>query len=210
MDKNPTSGKQPDKQKQAQIQQQVQEKLRDELTPPQQEEQKKDHPPETRKTPPCDPKKQDASSEAPKEDPASEAPKQDPASSDPAPSKPPEHPWETVYRQFQQARKRFPQLDLVKEMENPAFGRLIATGFPVETAYELVHLKEMIGRAMAQVARQTALEMTQALQSGSLRPREGALGGAQGGVCIRDPRYFTQQQRQDYRNRAMRGERVIF
>ncbi len=207
MDKTPTSGRQPDKQKLARIQQQVQEKTRAELTLSPQEQ---DAPAKTREKPPCHDRKQEPASETSKQDPASEAPKQDEAASDPEPSKPPEHPWDTVYRQFQQARKRFPQLDLVKEMENPAFGRLIATGFPVETAYELIHLKEMIGRAMAQVARQTALEMTQALQSGSLRPREGALGGAQGGVCIRDPRYFTQQQRQDYRNRAMRGERVIF
>ncbi len=120
------------------------------------------------------------------------------------------HTWDRVYRQFQQAQKRFPQMNLVEEMKNPVFGRLIAAGFPVETAYEMVHLRELIGRAMAQVARQTAMEMTQALQSGSLRPREGALGGPQGAVYVRDPRYFTQQQREDYRNRAMRGERVIF
>lgn len=129
---------------------------------------------------------------------------------EPKPEVPEEHPWELVYQQFHQAQKRFPQMNLLEEMKNPAFGRLLAAGFPVETAFEMVHFKELVGRAMAQVAQQTALELTQALQSGSLRPREGALGAPQGGVYVRDPRYFTPKQREDYRNRAMRGERVIF
>lgn len=118
--------------------------------------------------------------------------------------------WETVWAQAEQARGDYPDLDLVGELRNPSFGRLLAAGVPVRAAFEVIHRDEILQGAMEYAARQTSQKLANALAAGAQRPQESGLTGAGGALHTADPRHFTASQRAAYRRRVMLGEKVVF
>ena len=67
-----------------------------------------------------------------------------------------------------------PNFDLRTEMQNPTFARLTSpsVGLSVEDAFYAVHRKEMQAQSMQVAAQQTKQMVSNAIQSGTLRPDE--------------------------------------
>lgn len=125
--------------------------------------------------------------------------------------------WNEVISQAEAAKQMYPEFDLDTEMENPQFGRLLATmqrsGFPnaVQTAYEAVHRDEILGGAMRHAVQKTQEKISNAIQSGMNRPTENGVGQkAAASVGNIDPSKLTRAQIEDLKNRALRGERITF
>lgn len=75
----------------------------------------------------------------------------------------------------------YPGFDLRQELSNPAFARMTApdVGISVEDAYYALHRQQIQSAAMQVTAQMTAQRLSDAVRSGSLRPREhGASQGA--------------------------------
>lgn len=125
--------------------------------------------------------------------------------------------WDDIISQGDATKEVYPEFDLDVEMQNPQFGRLLATmqksGFPnaVQTAYEAVHRDEIMGGAMRYAVAQTEQKIANSIQSGMRRPQEnGTSQQSSSTIGNVDPSKLTREQIADIKRRAERGERVIF
>lgn len=109
-----------------------------------------------------------------------------------------------------QAKRKYPALDLNREMKNPRFGLLVARGVPVEAAYELAHRQELLGSAMAYAVRRAKEDLAAGMQVFASRPTETGLGAQAAAVGGLDPARLTRDQRKMVREKVARGERVTF
>ena len=113
-------------------------------------------------------------------------------------------------QQAEEAKQVYPSLDIDAEMQDPGFGRLVAAGVPVRTAYEVVHRDEIMGGAMQYTAQQTARKISNAVAAGARRPNEGGMGAGSSAETKMDPAKLTKEQRAEIRKRVLRGEAVTF
>lgn len=125
--------------------------------------------------------------------------------------------WDALVAQADEVRQTYPEFDMDAEMQNPQFGRLLATmqksGFPnaVRTAYEAVHREEIMGGAMKYAVEQTERKISNSIQSGMRRPSEnGITQQSAANVGTVDPSKLTKNQIEELKKRAERGERITF
>ena len=121
--------------------------------------------------------------------------------------------FDQLARQADEAKKLYPGLDLLSEMQNPTFARLTSpgVGIDVRTAYEVVHRDEMRGAEMQFAAQKSAEKIANAVRSNSARPVENGLTGQQAASSVKtDPRTLTSADRAEIRERVRRGEKIAF
>ena len=115
--------------------------------------------------------------------------------------------FEKLVRESQKVKEVDPDFDLDAEMQNPAFARLVANSVPVQTAYEVAHKDEIIGKAMQYTAKQTEQKLSKAIQSG-MRPVENGTSG-NGAVMLNvDPRNLTKEERKRIKDAVRQGKRI--
>ena len=114
--------------------------------------------------------------------------------------------WE---QQAEQAKVKYPNLDLNVESENPQFRQLLLAGVDVGTAYAAIHNDEIISGAM-QYATQNAKEMAaKTIAAGKARPAENGMQGQSSAVFKADPSKWSKQDREEVRKRVARGEKIL-
>lgn len=121
--------------------------------------------------------------------------------------------YDTLARQADEAKKLYPGLDLMAEMNNPTFARLTAPGVGVDvrTAYEVVHRDEMRGAEMQFAAQKSAERMANAVRANGMRPAENGMNSQQNASTVKtDPRTLTKADRGEIRIRVQRGEKIAF
>ena len=121
--------------------------------------------------------------------------------------------FDTLARQADEAKKLYPGLDLMAEMNNPTFARLTAPGVGVDvrTAYEVVHREEMRGAEMQYAAQKSAERMANAVRANSMRPAENGMNSQQNTSAVKtDPRTLTKADREEIKRRVARGEKIAF
>ena len=119
--------------------------------------------------------------------------------------------FDNLARQADAAKKMYPGLDLMTEMQNPTFARLTAPGVGVDvrTAYEVVHREEMRGAEMQFAAQKSAERIANAVMANGMRPAENGMNGAQSSTIVKaDPRTFTKADREEIKRRVARGEKI--
>lgn len=117
--------------------------------------------------------------------------------------------FEKLVRESQKVKEMYPDFNLDSEMQNAAFARLVANNVPVQTAYEVAHKDEIIGKAMQYTAKQTEQKLSKAIQSG-MRPIENGTSGNGAVMLNADPRKLTKAERDDIRKRVRQGEKITF
>lgn len=111
-------------------------------------------------------------------------------------------------------KKVFPNFDLQKELQNPAFLRMTSpnVGISVEDAYYAVHRNEIQTAAMQVTAQKTAQKISNAIQAGSRRPDEAGTSSQAPSVTTFDYSRASTKQREDFkkelREKWARGEKV--
>jgi len=115
-----------------------------------------------------------------------------------------------IYQQGEEMKKVFPDFDLKKEMENPAFARMMAPDMPftVEQAYHAIHYKELQAAAMQVTAQKTAQKIANDIQAGNRRPNENGTTGQAPSVTTFDYRSMSPEQRKELKNRIRSGEKI--
>lgn len=113
----------------------------------------------------------------------------------------------------EELKQIYPNFDLRSETENPQTGenfiRMLQNGVPVKTAYQVIHMDEIMGGAMAYTAQQTAQKVTQNIQARGMRPAENGRAST-ARVVATDPARMTKAERDELSRRAQRGERITF
>lgn len=124
--------------------------------------------------------------------------------------------WDALLMQGEELKNTYPDFDMETEMQNPQFGRLLATmqksGFPnaLQTAYEAVHRDDIMGGAMRYAVSQTESKISKSIQSGMRRPAENGTNQQAAARTTTDPSKLTKSQIDDLKRRAERGERITF
>lgn len=107
-------------------------------------------------------------------------------------------------------RRQHPGFRLEREMQRPAFGRLVAQGVPLAAAYSLSHQPEAIAEAMGYAIARTRQAMADQLRTGRQRPPENGLHAHLSAPAAPDPKAMSPQQRKNLRDRVARGEKVYW
>ena len=119
-----------------------------------------------------------------------------------------------LQQQGEAMKKVFPNFDLRRELQNPAFARMTSpnVGISVEDAYYAVHRNELQTAAMQATAQKTAQKISNSIQAGSRRPVEAGASGQAPSVTTFDYSKASREQREafkkDLRARMARGEKV--
>ena len=113
-------------------------------------------------------------------------------------------------QQGEAMKKTFPNFDLRKELQNPAFARMTSpnVGISVEDAYYAVHRNEIQRAAMQATAQKTAQKISNSIQSGSRRPDENGTTGQAPSVTTFDYRSLSPERRKALKDRIRSGEKI--
>ena len=117
-------------------------------------------------------------------------------------------------QQAEALKTLFPGFDLRRELDDPVFARMTApdVGIRVEDAYYAVHRQEIQSAAMQVTAQKTAQMLSDAVRSGSLRPREHGTVSQGASLTGFDYRSATPQQKAALKKRireaTARGEKL--
>lgn len=108
-------------------------------------------------------------------------------------------------------RQFYPNYDLDRELQNPAFIGQLAMGDSPQTAYEKAHYKELFQSGVAYAAQTAQRQLANSIATQGRRPVEnGTKTASQGAVLKVDPRTFTPEQFAEYNRRAAMGEKITF
>lgn len=115
-----------------------------------------------------------------------------------------------LQQQGEEMKKVFPNFDLRKELQNPAFVRMTSpnVGISVEDAYYAVHRNEIQAAAMQVTAQKTAQKISNSIQAGSRRPNEAGTSGQAPSVTTFDYRSMSPEQRKALKDRIRSGEKI--
>ena len=102
----------------------------------------------------------------------------------------------------------YPTFQWRKEIQNPTFGRLVASGIDARTASEVVHREEVLRQAMSYAAKRAKEQTSRAIASGALRVREN--GGRNVTVTRNDPKGLSSEDLANIRKRVFDGEKIRF
>ena len=113
-------------------------------------------------------------------------------------------------QQGDEMKKVFPNFDLRKELQNPAFARMTSpnVGISVEDAYYAVHRKEIQTASMQVAAQKTAQKISNDIQAGRRRPAENGTSGQAPSVTTFDYRSMSAAQRDELKRRIRSGEKI--
>ena len=103
----------------------------------------------------------------------------------------------------------YPQFDLRHECDNPQFVKMLAH-VPMKTAYEALHMQEIMQGAVTQTARAVEKGVTENIRAKGQRPAEAGLATAAGVEIKSDPSKLTRKDLRRIRELAARGEKIRF
>lgn len=120
----------------------------------------------------------------------------------------------SLRQQGEELKKTFPQFDLFKELNNPTFRRMTSPegGISVADAYYAIHRNEIQEASLQAAVKNTAKKISNAIQSGSMRPNENGINSQASSVTTFDYRKASASQRREFKQKvydaAARGEKI--
>ena len=107
-------------------------------------------------------------------------------------------------------REIYPSFDVAQEQSNTEFMRLLGAGVPMRTAYEVAHKDEIIHSAMSFTAEKTAEKVANSVRANASRPSENGLSSNSASVSVTDINKLSRAKMEEYKQRALNGERIDF
>ena len=102
-------------------------------------------------------------------------------------------------------KETYPDFDFRGEMQNVSFRRLLQAGIPLKTAYETIHMDDILNTAREDAKKQTVDN----IRGRQDRPSENGLNGSGGFVLGKDVSSMTKKERRELNERARRGEKIV-
>lgn len=117
---------------------------------------------------------------------------------------------ETWFRESEALKEKFPGFDLKTETENPNFVALLQSGVPVEHAYKVIHMDEIVTDAMKTTQALSEKRVVDNIRAKGMRPVENGAGTHSAFTVKNDVTKLTKAERAEIARRAERGERITF
>lgn len=107
-------------------------------------------------------------------------------------------------------KQSFPDFDLNAEAQNPAFINLLRAGLPVEHAYKVIHMDDIVSNAMRSTASAAEKRATENIRARGTRPQENGSTSRSAFTVKNDVHNLTRADRAEIARRAARGEYIEF
>ena len=119
-----------------------------------------------------------------------------------------------LVQQAEALKQKYPDFNLEKELQNPAFFRMTTPegGVKVEDAYFAIHHNELAPQMMAYGMQRAKEQMGQTIQARGKRPAEGAMKAkaSPAGEMKVDPRKLSRGERNRIYEMIHKGKTVTF
>lgn len=113
-------------------------------------------------------------------------------------------------RQAMELQQKVPGFDLRVEAENPEFVQMLRAGLPVEHAYKVVHMDEILNGQAVNVAAQAQKQVVDNIRSRGSRPAENGTVSRSAFTYKNDVSKLSKEDRAEIARRAARGETITF
>lgn len=114
------------------------------------------------------------------------------------------------WQQGEALKQQYPSFDLDREAQNPEFLRLLRSGVPVDHAFKLLHMDEIMQGVAANTAKAAEKQITANIRARGARPAEAGASGKAAFTVKNDVSKLTKKDRAEIAKRAMRGEEIVF
>lgn len=104
----------------------------------------------------------------------------------------------------------YPGFDFRTELANREFQGLLKSGIPVQKAYELIHMDEIMAARQQATAQTTAAQMQAKIKSRAARPNENGTSSQSAVIVKNDVSSLSRADRAEIARRAQRGEQIKF
>lgn len=113
-------------------------------------------------------------------------------------------------RQAEAMKSTYPDFNFRQEVANPEFAKMLKNGIPVQKAYEVMHIDELVNGAAISAAQRAEQNTVAKLRSKSSRPSENGTSSSSSAVIKSDVSSLTKADRAEIARRAAKGERISF
>lgn len=113
-------------------------------------------------------------------------------------------------RESEALKAKFPAFNLQAEAQNPQFIAMLRSNVPMEHAYKVIHMDELMNATVQQAAAVTEQCVVNSIRAKGQRPAEAGLGANSGVVVKNDVSKLNKADRAEIARRAMRGETITF
>lgn len=105
---------------------------------------------------------------------------------------------------------KYPGFDLSAEAQNPQFRSLLNAGVPMEHAWKVLHMDEIVSSSIQTAVAEAEKRVTENIRARGDRPAEA--GGAQAGTVSGkiDVNKLTKKELAEIRRRVLNGEKISF
>lgn len=107
-------------------------------------------------------------------------------------------------------KARFPDFDFEAEIENPRFIAMLKSGVPVEHAYKVLHMDELMQNVVQTTAQRAEKRVVDNVRSRGTRPPENGTASRSAITVKDDVSRLTKADRAEIARRVARGEIVKF
>ena len=112
--------------------------------------------------------------------------------------------------QAKEVKAIYPNFDFKQEVANPEFVKMLRTGVPVQRAYEVMHIDEMVNGAAMSAAQKAEKNTVAKLRNKSARPSENGTSSSSSAIIKNDVSSLTKADRAEIARRVARGEMISF
>ena len=117
---------------------------------------------------------------------------------------------EIWYRESEALKEKFPEFDLQTETQNPDFLAMLKSGVPMEHAFKVIHMDEIVTNAMKTTQALSEKRVVDNIRAKGSRPVENGAGSHSAFTVKNDVSKLTKADRAEIAKRVERGERISF
>jgi len=114
------------------------------------------------------------------------------------------------YVEAQAVKAKYPNFDLASEVKDPRFISMLKSGVPVEHAYKVIHMDEIVTDAMRTSAANAEKAVVNNVRAKGARPQENGTAAQSAFTVKDDVSKLTKKDRAEIARRAMHGEIISF
>lgn len=114
------------------------------------------------------------------------------------------------YQEAESVRQKYPTFDLNAEVKNPEFLSMLRSGVPMDHAYMVMHMEDIVNGVAQNTAQQTQKQVVQHIRARGARPAENGTSAQSAFTVKSDVTKLTKADRAEIARRAQRGENITF
>ena len=114
------------------------------------------------------------------------------------------------WQQGEELKRSYPSFDLQREAQNPEFLRLLQSGVPVDHAFQVIHMDEIMQGVAANTAKAAERQITANIRARGSRPAEAGASGKASFTVKNDVSKLSKKDRAEIARRSERGEWIEF